>query len=254
MATRSYLDDSGRDHPSTSTEEEQRLLDPDPQHMGSDAIKPEERKGDASAKVIVLASVFVFVLVTWVVVLSNNPTALGLFAFHPPIQTLAIASFTCGILTLQPTSQPHTKAAGLRRHQIAMIGVGYPLILVGTLIMVYVKYSHSSAHFTSWHGVFGIISLVWLSVQVLLGAGSVWCGGALFGGGIKAKLVWKYHRLSGYILLPVVLFTAHLAGAWSTFVVSNTDFVVRLLAYVIAPIAILAGVYSRVRPSKMKFF
>jgi hypothetical protein len=54
MATRSYLDDP--DHLSTSTEEEQRLLDPDPQHKhtGSNAIKPEAHRGDASAKVLVL--------------------------------------------------------------------------------------------------------------------------------------------------------------------------------------------------------
>ncbi|KAF9228680.1 hypothetical protein BS17DRAFT_690953, partial [Gyrodon lividus] len=186
-------------------------------------------------------------LVTWVVVLSNNPTSLGWFALHPILQTSAIASFAYGILTLQPTSLPHTKAAGLQRHQIAMIGIGYPLILVGTLIMIYIKYSHSAAHFTSWHGTFGIISVVWLSIQVLLGAGSVWFGGALFGGGLKAKAVWKYHRLLGYILFPLVLFTAHLAGAWSAWVTANTDFFVRLLAYVIAPIVILAGVYSRVR-------
>lgn len=31
-------------------------------------------------------------------------------------------------------------------------------------------------------------------VQIALGAGSVWFGGAAFGGGVKAKKVWKYHR------------------------------------------------------------
>ena len=40
----------------------------------------------------------------------------------------------------------------------------------------------------------GIISLVWLVAQVVVGGGSVWFGGKLFGGGRKAKLLWKYHR------------------------------------------------------------
>lgn len=31
-------------------------------------------------------------------------------------------------------------------------------------------------------------------VQVALGAASVWFGGAAFGGAVKAKAVWKYHR------------------------------------------------------------
>jgi len=30
--------------------------------------------------------------------------------------------------------------------------------------------------------------------QVFVGAGSVWFNGRLFGGGMKAKAVWKYHR------------------------------------------------------------
>ncbi|KIJ60625.1 hypothetical protein HYDPIDRAFT_138830 [Hydnomerulius pinastri MD-312] len=215
--------------------------------MGSNAILPEGRKSDTTAKTAVLASIVIFVITTWILIFSNNPTSLGWFAFHPILQSSAIACFTYGILTLQPTSQPHTKAAGLQRHQFAMIGLGFPLILLGTLVMVYYKYSHNAAHFTSWHGTFGIIAVAWLFVQVLLGAGSVWFGGVAFGGGAKAKAVWKYHRLSGYIVFPLVLFTAHLAGAWSTFVTSNTTLLVRLLAYTIAPIVILGGIYTRIR-------
>lgn len=40
----------------------------------------------------------------------------------------------------------------------------------------------------------GIICIIWLAFQILLGAGSVWFDGALFGGGLKAKGLWKYHR------------------------------------------------------------
>jgi len=54
-------------------------------------------------------------------------------------------------------------------------------------------------------------------------------------------------RLSGYILFPVLLFTAHLGGGWSTWVTDNSGPFVRLLAYSIAPFIVLAGVYSRIR-------
>lgn len=54
-------------------------------------------------------------------------------------------------------------------------------------------------------------------------------------------------RLSGYILFPTLLFTAHLGGGWSTWVTSNSESFVQLLAYSIAPFLILAGVYSRIR-------
>ena len=113
----------------------------------------------------------VFALATWVIIFSNDPASLGWFKFHPLLQTLAIGCFTYGkhlariicvspttfcrkgILTLQPTSQPHTKAAGLQRHQIAIIGLGVPLILAGGLAIILQKNSHDAPHFTTWHGV-----------------------------------------------------------------------------------------------------
>ena len=41
----------------------------------------------------------------------------------------------------------------------------------------------------------GLLAFVWVLFQVFVGAGSVWFGGKLFGGGMKAKAIWKYHRL-----------------------------------------------------------
>ena len=41
----------------------------------------------------------------------------------------------------------------------------------------------------------GLLVFVWVLLQVFVGAGSVWFGGKLFGGGMKAKAIWKYHRL-----------------------------------------------------------
>ena len=56
-------------------------------------------------------------------------------------------------MTLQPTSQPKTKAAGLTRHQLAMAAIGVPAIFLGTLAIIWNKYVHDSPHFKSWHGV-----------------------------------------------------------------------------------------------------
>jgi hypothetical protein len=92
-----------------------------------------------------------------------------------------------------------------------------------------------------------LITLGWLIIQGAFGAGSVWFGGAAFGGPQKAKLLWKYHRLSGYILLISLLTTVHLGGGWSTWVSEHSAYVVRLLAYTLAPVLILVSLYSRVR-------
>jgi len=125
--------------------------------------KPEGRKGDTFAKYAALISMLVFLITTWIVILSNDPKSLGWFPFHPLLQSLSLALFTYGILTLQPTSQPQTKEAGLARHQVAML-LGFPAIASGTSFMIYNKHTHDAPHFTSWHGVH---SIVHLTAQIL---------------------------------------------------------------------------------------
>jgi len=217
-------------------------------------LKPEGREGDGLANVAALTSMAIFVGYTFYLILASNPKSLSWFAFHPPLQVLAIGIFVQGILTLQPTSQPKTKAAGLTRHQLYMLITAFPIITVGTWVIIHNKNINQREHFTSWHGKIGIISILWMVGQILIGAGSVWFRGAAFGGGMKAKSLWKYHRASGYILLPLFLYAAHLGGAWSTFSNSHASHIMRILTYTVAPLVALIAVYSRVRPSKMRFF
>ena len=62
--------------------------------------------------------------------------------------------FSVGILTLQPTSQPATKAAGLNRHQLVIMLLGIPALAFGTASIVYKKWPYYSLDYTpSWHGV-----------------------------------------------------------------------------------------------------
>ncbi|KAI0273815.1 hypothetical protein BC834DRAFT_855710 [Gloeopeniophorella convolvens] len=223
--------------------------------MGGDEqqLKDESRPGDNAASYVAFSSALILLLATWTLILANDPSGLSWFAFHPTLNTVAIFCFTLGILTLQPTSQPKTKAAGLQRHQLAMLA-GFPAIALGTSAMWYNKASHGAAHYTTWHGTFGLISVLWLVGQVALGGASVWAGGAALGGGTKAKRVWKYHRLSGYVLLPLLLTTANLGGGWSTWATEHSAWAVRFVAYTLAPLGIVGALYSRVRPSKMRFF
>lgn len=237
----------------------------------------------------------VFFVATWAIVLSNDPASLGWGQYHPLLQSLAIACFSygtspahtpcrpltplTGILTLQPTSQPHTKAAGLVRHQIAM-GLGGTFILLGAVAMFVNKNSHGAAHFTTWHGVGArpfapsvvsdplpcrrLDSSVSCGSSCRLSLGVRRCGlAALRGAGVPRprgcgsitgnvhrRVLARAHvctRVSGYVLFPVILLTSHLGGGWSSWVVHHSDEFVRLVAYSVAPLLILAGVYSRVR-------
>ena len=58
-----------------------------------------------------------------------------------------------GAMLLQPTSTPQEKAAGLARHQLAILSVGLPSALLGVLAVMYNKYAKDKHHFTSWHAV-----------------------------------------------------------------------------------------------------
>ncbi|KAH8117227.1 hypothetical protein DFH11DRAFT_991090 [Phellopilus nigrolimitatus] len=220
----------------------------------SERVRREGRDGDGIAKLAAVVCMSISVGYTTYLIVSSNLRSLSWFAFHPPLQMLAIGLFTYGILTLQPTNQPKTKAAGLTRHQLAMFLTGVPVLGLGTWVIYYSKNINARAHFTTWHGTIGIIAVGWMCVQILVGGASVWFGGAAFGGGAPAKRIWKYHRLSGYLLYPLFLYAAHLGGAWSTYTNSHASHAMRLIAYSIGPIITLLAIYSRIRLSKMKFF
>lgn len=131
-------------------------------------------------------------IVTWLTILINNPFSMSWFAFHPPLQVLAMAFFGygsspahplhppprlsllyptifpypalpsvplyliyIGILTLQPTSlaQPKAKASAFNRHEFFMFYLGLPSIFLGSLAIVVNKSVNGYPHFTTWHGV-----------------------------------------------------------------------------------------------------
>lgn len=81
-----------------------------------------------------------------------------------------------GIVTLQPTSDPETKAAGLARHQIAIIVLGFPTIILGTSFMIYNKISHGAPHFTTWHSVRSF-KCFYCHQYWLTEAADIWAGG-----------------------------------------------------------------------------
>ena len=250
-----------------------------------------------------------FLVSTWVITLANNPKSLGLFFFHPILQSLSISIFAygalrvvqppsrssdiiahSGILTLQPTSQVKTKAAGLTRHQLAMAALGVPAIFLGTLAIIWNKYIHESAHFKTWHGVSsGRCSLLHPHVDLAYPAAiDPWYNiGGLVGRAGRARrrqrmvrrsvvrrrsegearleippvsdeaierkvtltsgLMCLVNRFSGYLLFPLFLLTAYLGGGWSSWTTSHSPFVVRLLAYTISPVVLIAAVLVRVR-------
>jgi hypothetical protein len=103
--------------------------------------------------------------------------------------------------------------------------------------------------------------------QGFMGAGIAWYGPAVFGSERDAKRMYKYHRyvstslemwtkdqlligrLSGYMLLLLILATAHIAGVYSMWAQRMTGFhkVLRVIAYWIGIPMIAVGVLMRIR-------
>ncbi|KIY43679.1 hypothetical protein FISHEDRAFT_53131, partial [Fistulina hepatica ATCC 64428] len=184
---------------------------------------------------------------TWFATLWNNPLRMGWFCLHPLGQSLAVAFFTYGILTLQPTPEPKGKVKSLQRHQIYIFFAGLPTVFIGTMAVIIHKFISGKTHFRSFHAIIGLAVFVWILIQIAVGGGSVWFGGALFGGGGRAKRIYKYHRLSGYTLYILLWVTCHLGGQYSHWSSTYTLFPLRTLAYTICPIIVVGAVAVRIR-------
>lgn len=65
--------------------------------------------------------------------------------------------------------------------------------------------------------------------------------------GIKATRYYKYHRLSGYILLPLILVVAHLGGSWSDWMVGHSSLTLRIAAFDVGLALVAMGVVMRIR-------
>ncbi|WWD02466.1 hypothetical protein V865_000506 [Kwoniella europaea PYCC6329] len=191
---------------------------------------------------------------SWFLVFSGNLKEMGWFAVHPPMQSLAITASLLGITPLQPPPPNSTaKQNRFKTHQLVMLGLALPLLAIGSSAMIYNKYIHGAKHFTTWHGKLGLIFVIWVVAQASIGAASVWGGGKAFGGEEKAKRVYKYHRLSGYLLLTLMLFIIYLAGIHSDWANGRGYINLRILAYYVGLPFIWVGIGLRSRPSKMKF-
>ena len=94
-----------------------------------------------------------------------------------------------------------------------------------------------------------VAELIGQLMQSLLGFLSIHSPN-LFGGSAKARQVYKYHRLSGYFLITLLLATAHLGGAHSTWALglkgANTK-ATRVVAFWVGAPLLLVAVFMRMR-------
>jgi hypothetical protein len=153
---------------------------------------------------------------------------------------------TQGLLILQPTHTAEQKKLGTYLHA-ALIDVGLALLVAGLVIIEVTKFGHNGTHFESPHAILGLTTYILLFLQAIVGITQYFVP-QVYGGVENAKKIYKYHRISGYVVLTLSLATVAAA--------TQTDYNVgvlhiKLWAVLVAVVLTLAGLFARVKKEKL---
>ncbi|KAI4285316.1 MAG: hypothetical protein L6R38_000740 [Xanthoria sp. 2 TBL-2021] len=171
---------------------------------------------------------------------------LMLFSAHPLLNSAGILLTTQAILLLQPTHTPKQKKQGANIHGI--LNLTSILTLIAALVVIeYNKIAHSGAHFESPHAILGLITYILFFLQAIVGIAQYYTPG-IFGSTEKAKSIYKYHRMSGYVILIMSFVT--IAAATQTDYNKNVLHI-QLWAVVVASVITLVGVLPRIKKQKL---
>ncbi|POR37978.1 hypothetical protein TPAR_01817 [Tolypocladium paradoxum] len=212
-----------------------------------DASQPEGASiwGNLTMGTAVIAQLgaFLLLLLVWANVFQQP---LIFFSGHPLLQSLAVFTLIQSVLFLQPTNTAEQKRLGQRVHAGLNL-VALLLLVAGIVVIEYNKYANRGPHFHSAHAYFGVITCVLLALQYLVGF-TMWATPVLYGGDERARSVWKFHRILGYVTLFALLFTIVYA--------TNTDYNMEVLkiqwwAVLFGTGLVLVGITARIQVQKL---
>lgn len=135
------------------------------------------------------------------------------------------------ILILQPTHLDPQKQAGAVLHAAFHV-VSFCAFVSGFIVIEYNKIHNGLGHFKTPHAYIGVVTCAVLVAQYFVGV-TMWLVPSLYGGEDGARKVWKYHRMSGYLLLSLLV----AAIITST----KTDYVEKVLNIKIELVSICCG-------------
>ncbi len=173
-----------------------------------------------------------------------NP--LILFSAHPLLNSAGILVLTQSILILQPTHTAPQKRQGTIAHAL-LNNFGIDFLLAGLIVIEVNKFSHSGTHFVSPHAILGLITYILLALQTAVGFTQYFTP-QLYGSVETAKSIYKWHRISGYVVLALLLATV--AAATQTDF-NKTTLDIKLWAVLISAALVLIGVLPRIKKQKL---
>ena len=153
---------------------------------------------------------------------------------------------TQATLIVQPTHTSTQKREGTYLHA-GIHGIGLVALLAGLIIIEINKQGPGHAHFESPHAILGLITYIFLLLQAAVGFTQYFTP-ALYGSMDRAKSVYKYHRMSGYLVLLLGLATVCAA--------TRTEYSVGVLgiqlwAVIVASVLVVLGIVPRIRLHKL---
>jgi hypothetical protein len=199
--------------------------------------------GSSGTGIIAEAGSLLLVASVWATVFLNP---LQLFSVHPLAQSLGMLSLIQSILVLQPTHTGEQKQVGQKIHA-GLNFLAFVTFIVGVGAIEVNKIRNNGPHFHSVHGTLGIIASLYMVTQYFVGF-TMFGVPKLYGGEANAKRMWKYHRMSGYVLLPLLLATVTSA--------TQTDYNINVLglkrwAFILISLLVVIGVYPRIKKQKL---
>ncbi|TKX21584.1 hypothetical protein C1H76_6080 [Elsinoe australis] len=195
--------------------------------------------------VVAQAGVWVLAAIVWGAVFSNN---LMLFSAHPLLNSAAIVLFVQAILVVQPTATKDQKRVGANWHA-ALNDTAALVLIAGLVIIEYNKFDHGGTHFVSAHAILGLVTYILIALQAIVGI-TMYFTPNLYGSVDNAKSLYKYHRMSGYVALTLLLATV-CAATYTDF--NKNVLKMQLWAVVVSSVLVLVGVGARIKKSKLGF-
>jgi Eukaryotic cytochrome b561 len=132
----------------------------------------------------------------------------------------------------------------------ALVNLALLCFLAAFIIIEVNKSINHPVHLKSPHAIMGLITFILLLLQVFVGAAQFFFPTLAFGSVDRGKAVYKYHRMSGYLIVVLLCATVS-AATWTD---HNLDVMqIHHWSVITASVILLAGLFARIKKSKLAF-
>ncbi|XP_040889880.1 cytochrome b561 domain-containing protein 2 [Toxotes jaculatrix] len=188
---------------------------------------------------------FICVIFTVFIALLSRPGT-SWFSWHPFFMTLAFSFFmTEAILLFSPHGSPIKKFPHKTKGRVHWVlqCLCVSCAVLGLAAISYNKYLNGKPHFTSWHGLLGLITVCVVGLQSLAAVPLIYH--SLAKGWSLAKLK-RYHAASGLVtyLLGSISLLLGLCSAWFTASVKESTWYLSALCPALSALIIMNQVTS----------